>query len=462
MEKEITVEDIMKVTQAKLIQGNPKATCGAFSYDTRSIQENETFIGIKTGEIDGSHFWEEAFQKGSPIAIISPIPLDQKALERWKDRTLLVVEDTLHALQKLATYKREVYGANLKVIAITGSVGKTSTKDMVASVVSQKYKTLKTMGNYNNHIGVPLTLLRLKDEEVAVVEMGMNHFGEIELLTKIAKPDIAIVTNIGTSHIGNLGSRENILKAKLEILEGMKQKEIVINNDNDLLHQWKIQNQQKPELHIHTFGIQEPSDITVENITLHENSSTFECHIGKETTQINVPVGGTHFVYNALCAALVGSQLGIPLQKIKQGIETVSLTKKRMEIMKQNNGSIIINDAYNASLESMKAAIQYLEGYQGHRKIAVLGDIFELGDHAESIHRQVGQIVAQSNIDILLCAGENSKYMVEEAQKAKNKEIHYYETKEEIKTYLENNTKPEDIILVKASNGMKFYDLVSQ
>ena len=181
------------------------------------------------------NFGEEALKKDSKVVIINDIELDKKSLEKWSDRTVIVVKNSLEALQKIAAYKRILYGNDLKVVAITGSVGKTSTKDMVANVIAQKYKTLKTMGNYNNHIGLPLTLLHLTDQEVAVVEMGMNHLGEIDLLTNIAKPDLAIITNIGTSHIGNLGSRENILKAKLEILNGMKNKEIIVNQDNDLL-----------------------------------------------------------------------------------------------------------------------------------------------------------------------------------------------------------------------------------
>ena len=201
------------------------------------------------------------------------------------------------------------------------------------------------------------------------------------------------------------------------------------------------------------------SEVWAENVELQENSSTFLCHIGEEAVEMTVPVGGIHFVYNALCAALVGKILGIGVEKIKEGIEKFELTKKRMEIIKKENDVTIINDAYNASLESIRAAIQYLEGYKGHRKIAIIGDIFELGEHAEKIHRQVGQVVANSNIDVLICSGENSKYIVEEAKKSSDKEIYYYETKEEIKEYLKNQTKPQDIVLIKASNGMKFYEL---
>ena len=230
MLKELKVKDILKITGGDLLQGDLEFVCGEFNYDTRIMRKSDTYIGIKADTIDGSQYWEEAFKNGGEVVIINKIKLDKEALRKWSNKTIIVVDNTLEALQKIATYKRDLYGKDLKVIAITGSVGKTSTKDMIASVVSQKYKTLKTMGNYNNHIGVPLTLLRLTDEEVAVVEMGMNHFGEIRVLTNIAKPNLAVITNIGTSHIGNLGSRENILKSKLEILEGMQKKEIIIND----------------------------------------------------------------------------------------------------------------------------------------------------------------------------------------------------------------------------------------
>ena len=186
MNKELKVKDILEITGGILLQGDKEAVCGEFAYDTRRMNENDVYIGLKADTIDGSEYWEEAFKKNGKIVIINNIKIDVKLLQKWPDRTIIVVENSLEALQKIAAYKRNLYGKDLKVIAITGSVGKTSTKDMVANVVAQKYKTLKTMGNYNNHIGLPLTLLHLIDQEVAVVEMGMNHFGEIYLLTNIA------------------------------------------------------------------------------------------------------------------------------------------------------------------------------------------------------------------------------------------------------------------------------------
>ncbi len=459
--KNISVKDIIQITGGNLIQGNINEISGKFAYDTREIEEGDTYIRVDNKKIEGEQYWQIAFKSGAKIAIIhEDLIEDTNILKNWPQKILITVKNPLLALQQIATYKRELYGKDFPIIAITGSVGKTSTKDMVASVVKQKYKTLKTKGNYNNHIGVPITILSLKDEEAAVIEMGMNHFNEIRELTKIAKPKLSIITNIGTSHIGNLGSRENILKAKLEILEGMDQKEIIINNDNDLLSNW-LKQQKENEIKIHTFGIENPSDVTAEDIELKENSSKFTCNIKGEKIQINVPVGGIHFIYNALCAALVGEILNIPLENIKKGIETFELTKKRNEIIELKNGAKIINDAYNASLESMQVSIKNLESYKNHRKIAVLGDMFELGEFSEKLHRQVGKQIAQSTIDILLCSGENSKYIIEEAKKqnSNQKEIKYFETKEQIIEYLKQNIKEEDIILIKASNGMKFTEI---
>ena len=240
------VRDILNITKGKLIIGNENLECENFSKDTRTIENGDIYIGIKGETFDGSQFWSQALDNGAEAVIIENIEIDQKQLEKYSNKTIIKVENTLEALYEIAKYKRSLY--NIPVIAVTGSVGKTSTKDIIASVVSTKYKTLKTEGNNNNNIGLPLTILKLKDHEALVIEMGMNHFREISLLTSIAKPTLAVITNIGTSHIGNLGSRENILKAKLEILEGMNQPKIIINNDNDLLHKWQEENRDNIEI----------------------------------------------------------------------------------------------------------------------------------------------------------------------------------------------------------------------
>ena len=249
----LTVEDIVRESNGKLILGDKKFICRNFSKDTRIIEEGDIYIAIKGEKFDGNKFWKQALEKGAKAVIVQDIDFSKEDLTKYKNKIIIKTKDVLESLYEIAKYKRSLY--DIPVVGVTGSVGKTSTKDVIASVLSKKYKTLKTEGNNNNNIGLPFTILKMQNEEAMVLEMGMNHFGEISLLTSIAKPTICIITNIGTSHIGNLGSRENILKAKLEILEGCENPVVIINNDNDLLHNWYEEN--KDKLNIKTYGIKE-------------------------------------------------------------------------------------------------------------------------------------------------------------------------------------------------------------
>ena len=449
------IKEILNVTKGKMLCGNEELEVENFSKDTRTIQKGDIYIGIKGEKFDGSNFWNQALDAGATAVIISNIQISKEEKEKYKDKTIIQVEDTLEALYEIAKYKRSLY--NIPVIAVTGSVGKTSTKDIIASVVSQKYKTLKTEGNNNNNIGLPLTILKLKDHKALVVEMGMNHFGEISLLTSIAKPTLAVITNIGTSHIGNLGSRENILKAKLEILEGMKIPRVIINNDNDLLHKWYEENKEKIE--IHTYGINNSSDVIAEKIELEEEKSKFVVKTSSEKVNIDVPVGGEHFVYNALCGFMVGKVLGLTSKEIQNGISKFELTKKRMDIRALKNGATLINDSYNASYESMKASLKYLSNRTDLRKIAVLGDMLELGGFSKELHEKVGEEVANNNIDILICRGEFAKDIISKASKNKKTQCILLQNNEEILNKLKEILREGDVILIKASNGMKFYEI---
>lgn len=461
--KEILIKDILKITKGKLIIGKEDKICKNFSKDTRTIKNGDVYIGIKGENFDGNNLWEKALEAGADVVIIAGIKIEKEKLEQYNNKTIIKVKDTIIALGQIAKYKREMY--DIPIIAITGSVGKTSTKDIIANVIAQKYKTLKTEGNLNNHIGLPFTLLNLDDHEVAVIEMGMNHLGEISYLSNIAKPTISIINNIGTSHIGNLGSRENILKAKLEILEGMKEKKIIINNDNDMLnklYEYNLKNKSKIE--IHTFGIENKSEITATKINLQENYSDFICKINNKEIKIHVPIGGEHFVYNALCAISVGKILGITDEQIEKGIQTFQLTKKRMDIEILQKEIKIINDSYNASFESMQAAIKYLSSIKQERKIAILGDMFELGKFTKELHEKIGEEVAKSNIEILMCLGKEAKNIVQGAKNGKmnKKNIYYFEDRKELLKTIKKEIKPKDVILFKASNGMKFFEIVEE
>ena len=451
----MNVEDILDVTKGKLIIGNIEEKCENFCTDTRKIQANDVYIGLKGENFNGNEYYEEALNKGAKVAIISGIEV--KNPEMFQDKTIIEVEDSLIAFGQIAAYKRSLY--NIPVVQITGSVGKTSTRDIIGNVVSTEYKTLKTEGNMNNAIGLPTTVLKLKDHEALVVESGMNHFGEIRYLGEIAKPTIAVITNVGTAHIGLLGSRENILKAKLEILESLQPGgTVVINNDNDLLHEWANEDKEYKK---YTFGIDNKSDVMAYDINMYNDYSTYKVKINKKEYNVTVPVTGKHFVYNSLCAIAIGNLLNISPENIIKGIKEFELTKRRMEVDKIKNNITIINDSYNASYDSMVAAIDYLKEIDGKRKIAILGDMFELGDFAEDLHRKVGAYVAEKDIDLLITVGENSKFIAKQAIENgmdSNKVIELESNENAIK-YLKDNMKSEDVLLLKAANGMKFAEI---
>ena len=403
----------------------------------------------------GSTLYEQALEKGAIACVLQGIEVSKEVLEKYPNSTIVLVENVVKAMQQLASYKRKLY--HIPIVAITGSVGKTSTKDMIASVLSQKYKVLKTQGNYNNEIGLPLTVLSLKDEEAMVLEMGMNSFGEISTLTNIAKPDIAVITNIGTAHIGMLGSRENILKAKLEILEGLSSEGIVIiNYDNDLLYSWYYQ--EKEHYQILTYGLEKGSDILGKNAIFEEKGSKCQAVINDKTYEVSIPVGGEHFVSNSLCALAVAKALNIPMENALKGISEFELTQKRMEIKKSRNGATIVNDCYNANYDSMKAALDYVGKLPNKRKIAVLGDMLELGEYSKMLHQKVGKEVTKNKIDLLICVGKEVTYMIEEAiaDGMERENIFLCKNNEEAIQILQQKLQPEDVILLKASNSLNF------
>ena len=465
------VKDIVKITNGKILCGDEKIPCNHFVRDSREVKEGDVYVALKGEKFDGNDFCLDAIYNGAKVCIVSKDVRekenDTKLVNTEADKinnsikenkvTIIKVEDTLKALQEIATYKRMQY--NIPVVAVTGSVGKTSTKDLIASVVSQKYNTLKTKGNYNNEIGLPLTILGLTNEEAMVVEMGMNHLGEIRKLTNIAKPTVAVITNIGTAHIGNLGSRENILKAKLEIIEGLQGNTVVINNDNDLLHKWVNENKEK--YNIITYGIKNKSKYMATDIKSFEDKSEFKVVCEKDESinnkMVTVPVGGEHFILNSLCAIAVGEYLNVPTKKIISGIANLELTKKRMEVLTSKSGATVINDTYNANYDSMKAAITYLKEIKDKRKIAVLGDMLELGDYSKELHEKVGEEVDES-IDILITIGKEAKYI---AEKAKAKQIIKCKDNEEAVRKLKELETKDDAILLKASNGMKFFEIAT-
>ena len=458
MKKNILVKDVLELCKGKLICGNEEEICENFSKDSREINVGDIYLGIKGERFNGSNFYKEAFEKGAKGCILQDIEISKEDINTYNDKFIIIVENVVDALQKIAKYKRSLY--NIPVIGVTGSVGKTSTKDIIASVMATKYNVLKTEGNYNNEIGLPLTVLKLKDHDALVLEMGMSAFGEISLLTEIAKPTTGVVTIIGSSHIGELGSRENILKAKLEILEGLdKDGALIINNDNDLLNLW---NKENSDNHKHiTYGIENESILNAKNIIIKEDDSSLEIEINNKVYTVEVPVAGKHFIYNSLAAIAVGLENDIEMEKIIEGISNFSLTKRRMEIIKNSNNVTIISDCYNASYESVKAALEYVSSLKSNRKIAVLGDVLELGEFSKQMHQKMGEEVVNNNIDILVTVGKEAKIIASTVKdKSKNTDVYSFDKNQDASDLIKAQMKENDVILVKASNGMHFEEIV--
>ena len=334
----IRIKDIINNFDCKLIYGNENELLENFSKDTRNINKNDVYVGIKGENFDGNLFYEDALNKGAKIAIVEKNSIDINNITEYKNKTLVICEDSVKLLQQIAAYKRNLI--KVPVIAVTGSVGKTSTKDMIYSVLKEEFNVLKTEGNFNNHLGLPLTLLKYKNEDIVVVEMGMNNLGEISLLSNIAKPNIAVITNIGTAHIGNLGSRENILKAKLEILDGMSDGVLIINNDNDLLH--NNLDKIKDKIKTITIGINNNSNYMANNI----EEEVFESNFKIEDNDINIKVGGKVFIYNSLIAYSIGKYLNMNDKNIVKGLENFKLAENRLEKIKIKELSFIIINFY--------------------------------------------------------------------------------------------------------------------
>lgn len=454
MQNEITPQKIKEICNGLLLTNNIDNKINNFVIDSRKVEKGDCFAAIRGENNNGNRFLEMALEKGASICLVDEMP-EENIVKRYNNSTIIKVEDGIKAIQEIAKYKRSLY--DIPVVAVTGSVGKTSTKDIIASVLSQKYNVLKTEGNFNNHIGLPMTLLKLKDHTAVVVEMGMNHFNEISVLTNIAKPTVAVITNIGTSHIGNLGSRENILKAKLEILEGLpKNGTVIINNDNDLLNNWA---QTVDNYNVVTYGIVNKSKLISKEIKERNDGTEYKVNINEKEYEVKVPVGGKHFIYNSLCAIAVGKTLNIEPEKIIQGISSFKLTAKRMDFRKVKNGAIVLADYYNASYDSVKSALEVVKNYKTNRRIAVLGDMLELGDFAKKLHEEVGNEVFKNNIDILITVGKLSKNIAKTAKEKGLKEVYECDNNKEAAQILNAKIQKDDLILLKASNGMKFGEI---
>lgn len=431
-----------------------EATCVVI--DSRQVIPGGIFIATKGERVDGHSFIPQMEEKGALAVVCEKAPEDCKI-------PYILVEDSFKALKDIAEFYRQQL--TIPVVGITGSVGKTSTKEMIASVLSEGFEVLKTEGNFNNEVGLPLTVLRIREEhQVAAVEMGISDFGEMHRLSKIARPDICVMTNIGQCHLENLGTREGILKAKSEIFDFMNSKgHIFVNGDDDMLQRVPAKAENKP---VH-FGMNPANDVYASDV-MNKGllGSQAVIHMGLEAFPVEIPLPGAHMVYNALAAAAVGKCLGLTREQIQAGIAKVQAVGGRSNVMALENYTVI-DDCYNANPVSMKAAIDLLTMALG-RKVAVLGDMFELGDAECELHGEVGAYAAEKGIDVIICTGQLSAHMYEGALgfrkeglcAAQKQDVYYFETRDEMLEQLKGILKHGDNILVKASHGMHFEQVV--
>ncbi|WP_078554850.1 UDP-N-acetylmuramoyl-tripeptide--D-alanyl-D-alanine ligase [Bacillus alkalicellulosilyticus] len=423
------------------------------STDSRVKRENGLFIPLVGERFDGHDYILDAIQGGATASIWQKDkPIPESLPQTFQ---LYYVEDTLAALQELS--KKYLQAVNPIVVGVTGSNGKTTTKDILEAVLSTSYKTHKTQGNYNNHIGLPLTILAMpKDCELIILEMGMSDFREIALLSEIAAPDYAIVTNIGESHIQNLGSREGIAKAKMEIAEGLKANGVVIFDGDEPL----LQSYRNPSTL--TCGFNDKNYYQVTDCIGDERGYSFT--INDSSFQYQLPLLGKHNIKNALYAIVVAKKLQISDSLINKGLTEISLTGMRLERKEGLNGSLVINDAYNASPTSMKAAVSVIKGIGNFTKrIVILGDIYELGMNEEELHRSVAEVIDEPITHAWL-VGEKGKWIYDELQKRQSHrmDIRRYETKEDVSKDVIPLLTEDTIVLIKASRGLKLETVVEE
>ncbi len=450
--KDMTLDAMAKACRGQLCGANTMQFLNArgIVIDSRMVQDDYVFVAIKGERTDGHRYIEQVFADGA-LAVVTEQPLTIS-------KPYILVDSTRQALKDLAAFY--LSRLDVKVVGISGSVGKTSTKEMIASVLSRKYQVHKTKGNFNNEIGLPLTIFKLEEtHQAAVLEMGISDFGEMHRLAAVAQPDIAVLTNIGMSHLKTLGSRDGILKAKTEMFDHLRGDAcVILNGDDDLLCTLTQVNGKPPVF----YGIgpsrhKQAYASDIENLGLRGIRLTI--HLADEAIRVRIPIPGEHNVYNALAAAAVGRQLGLTNEEIKDGIENARTIDGRTNLIETRNMTVI-DDCYNANPLSMKASIDVLATALG-RTIAVLGDMGDLGQDERSLHYEVGRHLAEKGIDILFCAGTLS-HETARAVREHNPgcTVYEYDKRDDMVKELLPFLQEGDSVLVKASHFMEYADVV--
>ena len=450
----MTVRELLAATGGRLLAGREEDTITGVETDSRAVHPGDLFVALRGERTDGHRFVSGALETGAAGCLVEEPPQTLRP-----DRFYLLVEDTLTAVGRVA----KAYQAKfpIPVIAITGSVGKTTTKDMVASVLSQRFRVLKTEGNFNNELGLPLTLFRLtRQHEMCVLEMGMNHFGEIAYLTEIVSPHVAVITNIGDAHIENLGGREGILQAKSEIFQTMGPEDLaVLNGDDPLLRPLA------EELPTQTVLCGADHQPPYEALEIHSQGAKglqLTVKTPHATFPVTVPAPGEHMIYPVLMACAIGERFGLTPEQMQAGVASFVPTKMRMNVLHQGDLTIL-DDGYNANPQSMKAALEILSQTEGTYRAAVLGDMFELGELGPELHRSMGEWAASlGNIDGLLAVGDLAWNIYDAARENGMEGVFYAKDRATAKALLPNFIRPGGVILVKASRGMAFEEITRE
>lgn len=477
----IRINEIIKAVNGTLLFGSDEKVITSVSTNSREVEVNSLFVPIVGEKVDAHQYINGALTQGSLATFTSKQLMEEEFID---EKIYIFVEDTLKALQELASYYRNKF--DIPVIGITGSVGKTTTKEMIAAALETKYSVLKTAGNMNSQVGLPLTIFRIeKEHEIAVIEMGMSEEGEMERLAGIARPTIAVMTNIGVSHIAQLKTRENIRKEKLNIIDEFTNGTLYVNGDDDLLgeitREIKRYEQSQSEKSDYRFGIdlnERTKNILkhsvvipygldssfpyyADSITVEGEQTTFQLNFNNAKEEIILNVLGIHNVYNAVVALAIAHHLGIEPNIAKKGLFAYQPIAMRGQIY-ESKGIRFIDDTYNASPDSMKSGIEVLVAIQdANRRIAVLADVLELGDISYQCHYEVGEYIAHKEIDLVVTVGKWSRAIKEAIDKS-NKQIQTvsFDNNEEAIAFLEENLKEKDIVLLKGSRGMKIDEIV--
>lgn len=449
--KSITVKEISAVVGGKILCGDENTVITNIQYDSRSVKEGSLFVPIKGARVDAHRFIEDCLSAGASAT------LTENNAPCGSVKPYIKVDDTLKALQTLAAWYRRQF--TLKLVGVTGSVGKTSTKEMIAAALSQGFDVMKTQGNKNSQIGMPMTMFDIEEHNnAAVIEMGMSEFGEMDRLCDVACPNIAVMTNIGKAHIENLKTRQNIMSEKLKITKHFDENGVLFLNGDDVLLK-TLHNKQK--FRTVTFGLGTDCDYYADNISTEGFNTTFTAHGNGKSTVFEIPALGVHSVSNALVAVAIGETLGLDDATIQKGLLTYQNAPMRQQIYSMN-GYVLIDDSYNASPEATKVSLDVMKSIAKGKTIAVLADMLELGDEAQREHYGVGKYLAELGTDCLITVGELSRSTAKGAAENGNTLVRSFDNNSDAYDYLCTVLEKDCTVLVKGSRGMHTDEIVKK